>query len=76
MVLCDESKHDKFRLLLCDTLDIFYENKNRYHCNAKKSQWNNWDSKTGFFVIIRTYALYKLTMICVNDIWSFQAFGD
>ncbi|WP_228020720.1 hypothetical protein, partial [Sphaerospermopsis sp. LEGE 08334] len=24
----------------------------------------------------RTYALCKLTMICLNNIWLFQAFGD
>jgi hypothetical protein len=23
--------------------------------------------------IVRTYALYKLTIMCMNDIWSFQA---
>jgi len=25
------------------------------------------------FKLIRTYALYKLTIMCMNDIWSFQA---
>ncbi|MBO1048494.1 MAG: hypothetical protein HEQ10_12490 [Dolichospermum sp. DEX182a] len=27
-------------------------------------------------ISIRSYALYKLTIMCMKDIWLFQAFGD
>jgi hypothetical protein len=59
---------------------------NRKLANAKKSKQEDWVNNFGIYfnnwsplklkINYRTYALYKLTMMCMNENRSFQTFGD
>jgi len=43
---------------------------------VKKLPKNQKEKAINYMNDYRTYALYKLTIMCMKDIWSFQAFGD
>jgi hypothetical protein len=50
---------------------------NRHHFVRDEEFEQSWEHIDGearrAFIEYRTYALYKLTIMCMNDIWSFQA---